>query len=122
MSSATQPLDSLSGEQRPFRRGRVGSGVEELQERITALVQQRQQLRMSGASRASLERNRLQLVRSQWELCHALIEQHLPQATEAARPDGRGDSQGVSTEAVRRDSSLVLSHDPPRPAIRAYRH
>jgi hypothetical protein len=61
-----------------FRRGHVGPCVEELQERIAALVRQRQQLRMSGASRALLERNRLRLARSQWELSHALIEKHLP--------------------------------------------
>ena len=67
-------------DQRPFyfRRGHVGPCVEELQERIAALVRQRQHLRTSGASRALLERNRLELVRRQWELCHALIEQHLP--------------------------------------------
>jgi hypothetical protein len=31
-----------------------------------------------GASRASLEQNRLQLARSQSVLCHAFIELHLP--------------------------------------------
>jgi hypothetical protein len=55
----------------------LGTGVEELRERIAALVARRQQLRGSGASRASLEQNRRQLVRSQSELGHALIELHL---------------------------------------------
>jgi hypothetical protein len=56
----------------------VATGVEGLQERIAALVTRRQQLRRSGASRASLEQNRRQLARSQSELGHALIELHLP--------------------------------------------
>jgi hypothetical protein len=56
----------------------LATGVEELRERIAGLVARRQQLRGSGASRASLEQNRRQLVRSQWELGHALIELHLP--------------------------------------------
>lgn len=38
--------------------------VEELQEQIAGLVSERQDLRTFGASRASLEQNRLQLVRS----------------------------------------------------------
>jgi hypothetical protein len=56
----------------------VTTGVEELRERIAALVARRQQLRRSGARRASLEQNRRQLARSQSELGHALIELHLP--------------------------------------------
>jgi hypothetical protein len=44
------------------------TGVEKLRERIAALVARRQQLRRFGASRASLEQNRLQLARSQSEL------------------------------------------------------
>ena len=56
------------------------TGVEELRERIAALVAERQQLRRFCASQASLEQNRLRLGRSQRELCHALIERHLPTA------------------------------------------
>jgi hypothetical protein len=55
------------------------TGVEKLRERIAALVARRQQLRRFGASRASLEQNRLQLARSQSELCQAFIELHLPE-------------------------------------------
>jgi len=55
----------------------LATGVEELRERIAALVTRRQQLRRSGASRASLEDNRRQLARNQSELGHALIELHL---------------------------------------------
>jgi hypothetical protein len=53
--------------------------MEGLQEQVSALVRQGQELRTSGAGAASLEQNRLELVRRQWELCHALIEQRLPQ-------------------------------------------
>ena len=56
----------------------LATGVEELRERIAALVARRQQLRRFGASRASLEQNRRQLARSHWELGLALIELHLP--------------------------------------------
>ena len=50
--------------------------IERLRERIGDLVRERQELRTAGASRGSLERNRLQLVRGQSELGRALIEQH----------------------------------------------
>lgn len=63
-------------------RGR-SSSVEALQEQIGALVARRQALRENGASKEALERNRLQLARSQWELSFALIERYLPQ-TQAA--------------------------------------
>jgi hypothetical protein len=52
------------------------AGVEQLQQRIAALVDRRQQLRRLGASRRMLERNRLRLARSQSELGEALIELH----------------------------------------------
>jgi hypothetical protein len=52
--------------------------VEDLRERIASLVAGRQQLRAAGACRAALERNRVELARSQWELGHALIRRHLP--------------------------------------------
>ena len=57
----------------------AGTRVEELSTHIARLVAERQELRSSGASSASLEQNRLELTRSQWELCHALIERHLQQ-------------------------------------------
>jgi hypothetical protein len=59
--------------------------VEDLTLQIAGLVAERQELRACGASIASLERNRLQIARAQWELGHALIERHLPQpATRSA--------------------------------------
>ena len=65
-------MDGASSEQ--------GAGVEVLRTRISEIVADRQQLRSSGATRASLEDNRLRLVHRQSELCRALIEQHLPGA------------------------------------------
>ncbi len=53
--------------------------MEDLALRIAGLVVERQQLRARDASLASLERNRIQIARAQWELGHALIERHLPQ-------------------------------------------
>jgi hypothetical protein len=54
------------------------AAVEELQNHITALQAQRQELRGFGAERSWLEQNRLELVHSQRELSHALIERHRP--------------------------------------------
>lgn len=53
--------------------------MESLTLRIAELVAERQELRTRGAADASLERNRLQIARAQWELGHALIDRHLPQ-------------------------------------------
>jgi hypothetical protein len=61
---------------RRFRRERRRLGVEALQARVAALGLERQELRTSGAEPAALERNRVELARAQWELSHALIEQH----------------------------------------------
>jgi hypothetical protein len=52
--------------------------VDVLAVRITELVTERQRLRVSEAPLAAIERNRLQIARAQWELAHALIDQHLP--------------------------------------------
>jgi hypothetical protein len=51
--------------------------IESLRERIGELVRERQELRTTGASRQSLEWNRVQLARRQSELGRALIEQHI---------------------------------------------
>jgi hypothetical protein len=61
-----------------FRRGHSRPTVEDLLGQIGALTAERQKLRDEGASGARLERNRIKLVRAQWELSHALIERHLP--------------------------------------------
>jgi hypothetical protein len=51
--------------------------------RIADLISERQELRATGSSPAAIERNRVQLARAQWELAHALIDQHLAEATAA---------------------------------------
>ena len=61
-----------------FRRGHTRPTVEALMARISGLTTERQSLRDEGADGARLERNRVELVRAQWELSHALIERHLP--------------------------------------------
>ena len=53
------------------------TSVETLLARIDGLARERQELRGRRASTRTLERNRLALVRSQWELSHALIDRHL---------------------------------------------
>jgi hypothetical protein len=63
----------------------AASSVEDLVSRIADLVLERQSLRASSADPVSLERNRLELVSSHWELSHALIQRHCPpKADEAA--------------------------------------
>jgi hypothetical protein len=52
--------------------------VESLSEEIRGLVYERQTLRAVGASHEELERNRVELVRAQQELVHALIRRYLP--------------------------------------------
>jgi hypothetical protein len=61
---------------RRFRRERRRLGVDALQERVSALALERQELRAEGAPSTALERNRVALAHAQWELSHALIEQH----------------------------------------------
>jgi hypothetical protein len=53
--------------------------IDQLTERLRQLVLERQSLRDRGGSAAELERNRLEIVRRQWELSYALIESHRPQ-------------------------------------------
>ena len=63
-----------------FRRGRSRLSVEALATRIAELVSERQALREAGSPAAAIERNRVQLARAQWELAHALIDEHLTDA------------------------------------------
>ena len=52
--------------------------MDALQARVATLALERQELRARDAAPAALERNRVALARAQWELSHALIEQHRP--------------------------------------------
>ena len=60
-----------------FRRGHSRPTVEALQEEISSLTAERQNLRDQGVNGSLLERNRLKLARKQWELSHALIDRYL---------------------------------------------
>ena len=60
-----------------FRSNAVFASPEELQRRLEALAGERQRLREAVDSRDLLERNRLEIARSQHELSHALIRRHL---------------------------------------------
>jgi hypothetical protein len=59
----------------PSPRGSDPLPVEALQEALGGLLHERELLRSSGAKRA-LERNRLEIVRVQWELARALVERY----------------------------------------------
>ncbi len=54
--------------------------VDKLNGELRELVLERQALREHGAAADELERNRIAIVRAQWQLSHALIDAHLPQA------------------------------------------
>jgi hypothetical protein len=61
-----------------FKRSTTRLTVEDLQLGIDVLTAERQRLRERRASAATLERNRLEIARAQWQLSHALIERYLP--------------------------------------------
>ena len=55
--------------------------IDTLQHEISRLVADRQALRAGGATPDTLERNRREITRAQWELAHALIAAHAPGQT-----------------------------------------
>jgi hypothetical protein len=57
---------------------RTGDDVETLQERISVLVYERQELRAARADRERLEHNRLEIAELQQALSRALIARHSP--------------------------------------------
>jgi len=50
--------------------------VEALKDALGELLEEREELRVVGADRETLERNRQQIVTVQWELSRALIARH----------------------------------------------
>jgi hypothetical protein len=80
MSSAALPIASAEMSVAALPLGVRLAKVEALLARIDGLARERQELRGRHATARALERNRLALVRSQWELSHALIERHLRRA------------------------------------------
>ncbi len=80
MSAAALPISTGEMSVAALRLGVKRLTVESLLERIDGLARERQELRGRRATARVLERNRLALVRSQWELSYALIERHRPGA------------------------------------------
>jgi hypothetical protein len=62
----------------PATNGHPVLPVEALQGILGGLVREREELRAAGASHDELERNRVAIVRAQWELSHALIARYHP--------------------------------------------
>ena len=60
-----------------FRRGHSRRTVEALLAEISGLTSERQRLRDRAATGSRLERNRVKLARTQWELSYALIDRYL---------------------------------------------
>ena len=67
-----------------FRRAAAPRSVEELNARLDRLTADRQRLRLQGSDPWALERNRIEIARTQWELSYALIERHAVAAPAAA--------------------------------------
>ncbi len=63
-----------------FRRAASPRAMEALLTEISTLVVERQRLRARGASSLRLERNRLRIARSQWELSYSLILRYRAEA------------------------------------------
>ncbi len=74
MSNADRPS---SEPVRPSN-GQAPVPVEALQDVLGGLVREREELRVAGADRAALERNRQAIVRAQWDLSRALIARYQP--------------------------------------------
>jgi hypothetical protein len=84
MSTAVLPMEGPEMNVVAMQPGAERSTVEVLLGRIHTLARERQELRVRQAGPGRLERNRIALVRSQWELSYALIEQHLQPERQAA--------------------------------------
>lgn len=67
-----------------FRRPTAPRPVEDLLDLLGQLTAERQRLRLEGATQAELERNRIEIARTQWELSYALIARHLETTAAAA--------------------------------------
>lgn len=61
-----------------------GSSPEQLQLKLSLLAIERQRLREAESSRVSLENNRLEIGRRQYELSNALIRRHLVRSSARA--------------------------------------
>ena len=71
-----------------FRQGSALSASAVAQEIVGQLVRQRQELRRSGGSKATLEANRLAIVYWQQRLASALVAERRPGRSRSAGPFG----------------------------------
>lgn len=62
-----------------FQRAGTHATPEALLDRAAMLAGERQELRRRGASATALERNRVRIARTHWQLAHALLARHRPQ-------------------------------------------
>ena len=62
-----------------FHHAGANATPETLLDRASSLAGERQELRRRGASATALERNRVRIARTHWQLAHALLERHAPQ-------------------------------------------
>ena len=94
MSAAlpSQPAPSPRGRRNPLP-------VEALQEILGGLLRERETLRSSGAKRA-LERNRREIVRLQWQICHALIARYARFAGITCVTKGMGSSRPAAQSLI----------------------
>jgi hypothetical protein len=81
MSTVVLPMERAAMSVAALRLGARHPSVEALLARIDGLARERQELRVGHAAARTLERNRLALVRSQWELSYALIARHVSPAS-----------------------------------------
>lgn len=77
---AMTPLRPLTNR---FRRRASAPTVEALNERLRNLALERESLRATDAGSLILERNRVAIARTQWDLSYALIERYLPKPAAA---------------------------------------
>ena len=87
VTEESETSGEVSGERitvRRFNLNKTHSSPEELGARITELTCERERLRKGGAARDVLERNRLEIVRCQYELSYALVERFLTPSGERA--------------------------------------
>jgi hypothetical protein len=68
---------------RRFSRPSTVRPVEALLDRVGELAGERQRLRLEGAAQGTLERNRIEIAQTQWELSYALIARYVDTAAAA---------------------------------------
>jgi len=82
-TTSSQPrIGRVSRDAKPFEE----DAIERLLGSISSLVAERQELRIRDAPAETLERNRREIARLQWDLSRAAIARHSPAAASILRP------------------------------------